>query len=972
MFQRFYLTLLVLSSCCSYSYAQIHPLKTTDSIAQIRWVDSLYAAMSVDQKVGQLFMAQGFSNEGRSHEQNIKQLVQKYHIGGIIFSKGGPVRQAKMNNRLQETADIPLMMAMDAEWGLSMRLDSTFAFPWNMTMGAVRNDTLIKRAGEQIGKHVKRIGMHMNFGPVVDINTNPLNPIIGNRSFGEEKENVTNKALAFMQGMHSQGVLSSAKHFPGHGDTSSDSHLTLPIIDFTADRIDSVELYPYRKLIEAGVSSVMVAHLNIPALGAGAQNPSSISPRIVTRLLQDKLNFKGLVFTDAMEMKGIADVKGPGEADLSAFMAGNDVILISENIPVGIEKIKTAVGTGIITEDRLARSVKKILMAKYKVGLHDYQPVDIENLYEELNTTQNDIIYRDIMENAITVLKNNNGILPIKRLDKQKIAYVSMGDDEGAPFFTELNKYAGVDWIKADKLNELTAKLKDYTQVIVGLHKSNDHPWKDFKFTNKELVWLYEISRLNATILSVFTRPYAMLDLKTTTNLNGIIIGYQNSLIAQQLTAQAIFGGIEAKGILPVSIGDEFPAGTSYITRANGRLSYGIPEQVGLNSAKLSKIDSVVNMAIAKKMTPGAQLLIAKKGKVVYHKSFGYHTYAKKSMVRKDDIYDLASLTKILATLPMLMQQHDQGLFTLEDPLKKLIPDLKNTNKGNIPIIRALSHTGRFKPWIPFYLKTLDSVTKKPLPKYYSSKYSKEFGVQVSEKLFLRSDYSDSLYHQVVESDLRKKSNYRYSDLPYYIFKKYIEDFYDASLAKVAARTYYEKLGAYRTTFKPLKQFKKVEIVPSERDTYFRYAKVQGYVHDMGAAMQNNVGGHAGLFSDAHGVAKMMQLYLNDGIYGDEQFFSKETMQAFNTCYYCEDKVRRGVGFDKPQLSEEGPTCGCVSMTSFGHSGFTGTFAWADPEEDLIYVFLSNRTYPTMENRALIKNDIRSKIQGMIYEAIEW
>ncbi|MAN26561.1 MULTISPECIES: glycoside hydrolase family 3 N-terminal domain-containing protein [Mesonia] len=948
-----------------------HPLKTEDFRVQKAWVDSTYNAMNLDQKIGQLFMVDIFSSKSKAETDKIKDLIKENYIGGIIFSKGGPMRQAKLNNEYQELANVPLLIGMDAEWGLAMRLDSTYAFPWNMTLGAIEDNKLIKKTGAQIAKHCKRLGVHINFAPVVDINNNPDNPIIGNRSFGENKGNVTEKAVAFMQGMQSEGVLSSAKHFPGHGDTDVDSHKSLPTLDFTKKRLDSLELYPFKRMIKEGVSSIMIGHLNVPALEPRINFPSSLSKPIVTDLLQKKLNYEGLVFTDALNMRGVADYDEPGEIDLAAFLAGNDILLISENVPKAAEKIKEAYLADVISEKRLEKSVKKILSAKYKVGLNHYQPVDTNYLIEDLNSIHNDLLYEELMENAITVIKNNKGILPIKNLEDEKIAYVNLGEHlTETSFLQQLKKYTEIDHVQADNLGDLLEKLKDYDLVILGYHKSNSSPWASYHFSEKELVWLHEIARTHQTILSVFARPYAILDIKSTTNIDGIVLGYQNSEIAQQKTAQVIFGAIPAKGKLPVSLGQNFPVGTKFTTQELQRLSYGLPESVGINSAKLYKIDSIAQLAVKEEMTPGIQMLVARKGKVIYQKNFGYHTYENELPVTDTTIYDLASLTKIMATLPLVMELEEQGKISLDTKLKQLIPLAQDSNKADITLKEMLSHYARLQAWIPFYTATLSKDGTHASPKYFRSEKTDIFNVPVSEKFYMRKDIQDSMYQKIIDSDLLTRKEYKYSDLPYYLLKKSLEHYYAASLHTLTQNHLYESLGANYMGYLPLRKFNINEIAPSEVDDYWRFNTIQGTVHDQGAAMFGGIGGHAGIFSNANDVAKMMQMYLNKGSYGGIQYFKPETIDKFNTCYYCEDKVRRGVGFDKPQLEKVGPTCGCVSMTSFGHSGFTGTFAWADPEEEIVYIFLSNRTFPFASNRKLISHDIRTKIQKLIYESI--
>ncbi|MFI1743777.1 glycoside hydrolase family 3 N-terminal domain-containing protein [Thalassobellus sediminis] len=948
-----------------------NPLKTIDVELQQKWVDSVYTSMTLQEKVGQLYMVQVMSDQDNTTKNKVVKLINDHHIGGIIYSNGGPVRQAKLNNELQVLSKIPLLIGMDAEWGLSMRLDSTYAFPWNMTLGAIKDNKLIEETGKHIGEHCKRLGVHFNFAPVVDINTNPLNPIIGNRSFGEDRDNVTEKALAFMKGMQGAGVLANAKHFPGHGDTDQDSHKTLPTINFNEKRIDSIELYPYKKLIKEGLSSVMVAHLNVPSLELRDGYPSSLSKHIVTDILKEQLGFQGLIFTDALTMKGAANFSETGDIDLAAFKAGNDVMLMSEDVGIGVSKIIEAYNKGDITEARLAHSVKKILQAKYKVGLNNYEPIGIHNLVQDLNRLKDDMLYEELIENALTILQNKTAILPIRQLETKNIAYVKMGDADGSVFFNELKKYTKVHEIKADNLDDLMGRLQTYNTVVIGFHKSNESPWKSYKFTDKELVWLYEIARKHTVVLDVFAKPYALMDLKSIENIEGIIISYQNSRIAQEKSAQLIFGALGAKGHLPVSAGDNFVEGEGVPSFGIKRLGYTIPERVGVNSEKLNKIDSIANMAVNRKMTPGIQILVAREGKVIYNKNFGKHTYKGKEKVSFDDIYDVASLTKILATLPLLMELEEQGVVTLDDKLSKILPEYKGSNKANVTIKKMLSHYARLRPWEPFYYHTLDTITKRPSKKYYRSERSAEFNIEVYKNLYLRSDYQDSIQKIIKDSDLLETLRYRYSDFPYYILKKFIENYYDRTLDELVQRHFYKSLGANNTMYNPYRRISNKKIVPTEIDDYYRHQKVQGYVHDMGAAMQNGVGGHAGVFSNANDVAKIMQMYLQKGFYGGKQYFNSETFDKFNTCYYCESNNRRGIGFDKPQLSDEGPTCGCVSMTSFGHSGFTGTYAWADPDAEIVYVFLANRTYPNAGKNLLLKENIRTEIQRLIYEAIE-
>ena len=950
--------------------AQKSPLVTSDSIAQKKWVDSRYEALSLDEKLGQLFMVMVASDQSKASTDNIKSLIEKQKIGGVIFSTGGPVRQAKLTNEYQSASKTPLLIGMDAEWGLAMRLDSTYAFPWNMTLGAIGDSSIVEKVGHRIGEHAKRLGVHINFAPDIDINTNPLNPIIGNRSFGEDRENVAKNGIAFMKGMERAGVLSSGKHFPGHGDTATDSHHALPMINFSEARLDSVELYPFRKLIDAGLSSVMVAHLEVPALELKKELPSSLSEQIISGLLKEQMCFQGLVFTDALNMKGVTDHGKDGDAELAAFIAGNDILLMPKDVEKAKEKLLKAIKKGKISEERLAASVKKILMAKYKVGLHHYQPVDLEHLYEDLNSRKDDLIYEEAIENALTVVKNNFYLMGIKRLENKKIAYVKFGDADSDPFVEELNKYAKVTQVNGQDIETLKKKLEDYNLVIIGHHKSNESPWKPFKFTKKELQWLKEIGeqRSSNLILSVFAKPYALLDVDSFKSIDGVVVAYQNSDLAQRKAAQLIFGAIPANGKLPVTAHQDFPVNTQIRLKSELRLGYSFPERVGFNASKLAEVDTLVKHGLDSLMFPGAQVLIARKGKVVYNKGFGKPTYDSKDSITPDYIYDLASITKILGTLPIVMKMEEEGQIALDDTFQDLIPEYAHSELKNVTVLKALSHYGRLPAWIAFYVDTLDK-NRKPSKEFYRPAPTDGFSIKVTDKLYLTDAYKDSIYDRIGRQDL-KSNRYRYSDVAYYVMKEYIEKTKKEPLDELANEFLYAPIGAFHTSYNPLDKFPKNKIVPSEVDKYYRYETVQGYVHDMGAAMQGGVGGHAGLFSNAEDVAKIMQMYLQDGFYGGTRFLDSRTIKKFNTCYFCDKNVRRGVGFDKPQLEDKGPTCGCVSRKSFGHSGFTGTYTWADPEEEIVYVFLSNRTYPSSSNTLLIKSGLRTRIQKAIYDAI--
>ena len=966
------LILISLLFFVNYIAAQyVDPLLAKNREQQEIWVDSIMNAMSVDEKIGQLFMIQAYSNKDLKHQAEIENYIDKYHVGGLIFMQGTPEKQAKLTNRYQEISNTPLLIGFDGEWGLDMRLKNTYRFPWNMTLGAIEDNTLIEEFGKQLGEHCKRLGIHVNFAPVLDININPKNPIIGNRSFGEDRENVTEKAIAFTKGMQSQQVLACGKHFPGHGDTDADSHHTLPTIPFTKERLDSIELYPYKKLFDTRLASVMTAHLSVSSLESNSDLPTSLSYSTVTELLQEKMGFQGLIFTDGLNMKGAADFSSSAEINLAAVRAGNDILLIPQDIPESFTKLQKAVKDSVITMTRLNHSVKRILKAKYWAGLHQYKPILMDSLSSDLNSFQNEALHHKLVENSLTLVKNTGSVLPIKDLAKNTIAYVKLGDAENETFIDRLKDYTNVDVITGETLDVIIKKLKSYSLVIVGYHKSNKNPWKGFKFKNKELVWLQEIARKKKVILDIFASPYSLQDVKSFTNIDAVLISYQNSKLAQDISAQIIFGARQAKGNLPVSINENFKAGHCLVSANLDRLGYNIPENVGMSSEKLIRVDSIAQEILNERMAPGMQVLVAKNGDVVYHKSFGYHTAAHEKPVKKTDLYDLASLTKILGGVPSIMKAYEDNKFNLGTNLGAIMPILKDTDKDSISVKEALAHNGRLQAWIPYYLHTFDSITKKPSKDFYNVRRTKEYGIQIARNVFLKTSFQDSIYKMIADSPLREKEGYKYSGLIFYLFKDYLEKEYRKPLNVFNDIHFYHPLGATSLTYKPLEKFSKNRIVPTEVDIHYRRQLLHGYVHDQGAAMLGGVNGNAGLFGNANDIAKMMQMYLQGGSYGGKKYFKEETVRKFNTRHFEEEGVRRGLGFDKPQLDPDvKATCGCVSPASFGHSGFTGTYTWADPETELVYVFLSNRVYPNSANTKLVKQNIRTEVQQLVQEAI--
>ncbi len=940
------------------------------------WVDSVFNSLSIEERIGQLFVIAAYSNKGYEHQQQIDKLIREQHIGGLIFFQGGPVRQANMTNHYQNISKTPLLISMDAEWGLAMRLDSTFRYTKQMMLGAMEQDTLIYRMGADIAEQCKRLGVHVNLAPVVDVNNNPDNPVINSRSFGELRKRVADKGIAYMKGMQDHKVLACAKHFPGHGDTGSDSHLTLPVIKHTRKRLDSLELYPFRRMIRNGVGAIMVAHLYVPALDATENTAVTLSPKVVNGLLKNELAFKGLVFTDALNMKGVSRYFKPGDLDVKALLAGNDILLFSEDVQGAIEKIKQAIADGRITQEEINQRCKKILALKEWVGLNHPHHVDIKGLVPDLNKKKYDITYRRIVASSLTLLKNESAIIPFKHLDTLRIASVAIGTQNENAFQKMLKNYAAVDdfqlgsEISAEEVTELINKLDQYNLIIVSIHHTNEKPSKHFGITTSADILISKIAMTKPTVISLFANPYSIKYLKSVSKANALLLAYEDREMPQQYAAQLLFGGIPARGRIPVSATKEFEAGSGLQTGNAVRFQYTVPEDAGINAADLDSIDILAREGISKQAYPGCQVLVAKDQKVIYNKSFGFYTYDAKHRVSNDNLYDLASVTKIAATVPSLMKLADENKFDLNATLGYFLPGMTDTTDyKNLLVKEILAHQAGLVSWIPFYLKTLDK--GEPDTNIYHMQYSDKYSIKVAENLYIRNDYPMQMYRRILKTSLKESGTYLYSDLGYYFFLKIIQDLTGMNLNEYAERTFYSPLGMTTACFNPLDQFDKSLIVPTEYDMQFRKQLIQGYVHDPGAAMLGGVGGHAGLFSNANDLAKLMQMYLNGGTYGGERFLSDSILNLFTACQFCETDNRRGAGFDKPVRDGGwGPTCNCISFDSFGHSGFTGTFAWADPDKKVVYIFLSNRVYPDATNKKLIELGIRTRIMQVIYNAI--
>ncbi|MDZ7744020.1 MAG: glycoside hydrolase family 3 N-terminal domain-containing protein [Bacteroidota bacterium] len=925
--------------------------------------------------MAQLFVVRA-NQPGKSYFREVDKLIEKYNIGGVTFFGSTPYAQLRQTIQWQNKARTPLLISVDAEWGLGMRLDSVMDFPLQMTLGAIQDDSLIYSMGASIARQCKRIGVHMNFAPVVDVNVNPRNPVINMRSFGEDPRNVASKGIAYMKGLQDHGIIATAKHFPGHGDTETDSHLTLPLINQDWERMNEVELLPFREMIRQGVDAVMIAHLYFPLLEKEENTATTLSYNTVSGLLKDSLGFKGLIVTDALDMKGVTKYFPSGEIELKALRAGNDLLLLPQDAEKAIAAIKEAVLAGDIPVRNVYESCKKVLAAKYDALYHE-EKLDEKGLTEDLNSPSDQLLKRKLYGHAITLVRNKNGLVPFYRPDTLRFASISIGDREKNTFQDRLDYYGKFKHFQLSKYftrkeaEDLMQSIEEFNLVIIALNETNILAHEQFGITQRSIKLIQEIAAEKNTVLDLFASPYALAYFDSTSAIDAIVVSYQDNDISQDISAQVLMGGLPARGFLPVTASPEFPVNTGLHTEQI-RLEYTIPAEFNISDSSLQKMDSIALSGINIKAYPGCQVMAAKDGKVFYNKSFGHFTYDQNKTVKNDDLYDLASITKIAATSLSIMKLYQEGKIDIDAPMKRYLPFLRGTAKGDVVIRELMTHQSGLQAWIPYYMFTLDE-NGKPNPEIYSNHISEEYPVRVAENFYIKREYKYDIFDSIIFSPPRETHEYKYSDLGFYFLSTIVEYVTNRPFDLYVQENFYEPLGLTNTTFKPLNKFSRERIVPTEDDQSFRHQLLQGDVHDPGAAMLGGVAGHAGLFSNANELAIMMQMLLNQGTYGGRNYINHNIIEEFTRCQFPAYLNRRGIGFDKPLLifEPEGPNCRSASLASFGHSGFTGTYVWADPENKLIYVFLSNRVHPDANNGKIMRENIRTNLHQAIYDALQ-
>jgi beta-glucosidase-like glycosyl hydrolase/CubicO group peptidase (beta-lactamase class C family) len=949
------------------------------SLSADKWVDSVFKSLTDEQKIAQLIVVRLSSIDPITKkitflDQQVEETVRKYNIGAICLFQGGPVTQANFINHFQSIAQTPILICIDAENGLGMRMDSVIPLPRQMELGAIQDPGIIYQYGHLVGMQCKRIGIQVNFAPVVDINNNPDNPVINDRSFGEDKNKVAKYGLQYMKGLQDVGVMACAKHFPGHGDVSVDSHVDLPVINKTKAELDSMELVPFKTLFRAGIASVMIAHLYIPAIDNKPNQPTSLSYNNVSKLLRKELKFSGISFTDALEMQGVAKYFPAGEAAVQSLIAGNDLLCLPGNIDECIQKINEALKNKKIKWKEINGRVRKVLYAKYQYGLANWQPVNTDHLTEDLNQDIPELNKR-IASHAMTLVRSENPTTIPLLPGKKKIAYLGLGISEENEFARRMQKdykahvYYFDNSLESDKaLATLNLLNNRYDAVIIGIHNYNRYPANQFGMSPSAIWLMQQLQKQNNTINFVFGNPYMI---KNICNGKTIIACYDDNDIAQTTAVDLLEGKFSALGKLPVTVCDSLKYGTGRVA-STGILPFASPESLGFDPKKLLAIDSICQDAIGKQAAPGCVVLVARNGKVFYQKAFGYLSYEKTEPVYPGTLYDLASVTKICATNMGVMKLYDEGKLDLQKTLGDYLPWVRGSNKATLKIWDVLLHQAGLKAFIPFYQETIDkSKEGLPLANIYSNKPAGNYRVRVAENLYMKQSWTDTLYKRILQSDLGTMGKYVYSDNDFIFMGKIVEAISGMSLDQYVRQTYYEPLDMTTTTFRPRDFFSVSRIAPTEQELVFRRQLLRGDVHDPGAAMFGEVSGHAGLFSDAYDLAVLEQMLANGGEIDGKRYLKKETIDLFTA--YHSDSSRRGLGFDKPEkdnLTRKEPyPCLSISPDAFGHTGFTGTCVWVDPKYNLVYIFLSNRVNPLGSNK-LGELSVRGNILECIYKAM--
>ena len=993
-------TLLISLGASARETAKLPNLfNSVDLVAMNQWVDSVFNSLSPEARIGQLIVAAVTPRSNDATRDQVKRLVSQNMVGGLIYEESTVGEQAEVTNLAQSLSAVPLMITIDGEWGLGMRLKEVPNFPRNLILGAIDNDMLLYEYGREVARQCRRMGIQVNFAPVLDVNDNPLNPVIGNRSFGESPELVARHAIAFARGLEDGGVMAVGKHFPGHGSSSEDSHKTLPVINKTMQEINTCELVPFRRFIEAGLSGILTAHLLVPSIDGGKAS-TSLSADCVNDVLRDQLNFDGLIFTDALNMKGATQLL-KGSACVNALLAGNDVLLMPENISDEIAAIKAAVSNGTISQSIIDERCKKILRYKYALDLTSRQHIDTTGLANDINSQYNEVLRRQLTAGSITVIKNNDDILPIHNLQSRHIAVATIGNEKGtaSKFTRRCADYAQIkrfDLAAAGSASQLAESLHDghFNTIIVEVGEDSE--------SNRDALNAV-VKKCKNVVLVITCKPYDIKNYgKAITNkhVKAVVLTYQNSTLAEDYAAQTIFGGNSANGNLPISLAfngkkTRYEAGHGIHYAAN-RLGYSIPAEVGLDNRLTAQIDSVCRLGVQQHAFPGCQVIVARHGKVVYKGSFGTIDYSSSVKVDDNTLFGLASVSKCTGTISGVMKAFDDGKFRLDDKASEYIPGLRDGDKEDITFRDLLYHETGMPASLNMWYMMMDPKTysgelitgaedathtikimngawghkdAKLRTDILSTVKTDKFNIAIADGIWGGRVTYDSVMNRIYHAKLGKKK-YLYSCCNFSLLADAVQRMTHSPLNYYVNNYIFAPLGAYHTLYRPLSKFTRDEIAYTEKDTYLRRQHIHGYVHDELAAFSGGVQGNAGLFSNANDLAKLFQMWLNGGTYGGVRLLKASTVETFTT--QKSPNSHRGLGFDKPVVGnpDASNTCPEATPETYGHTGFTGTCFWVDPKNDMFYIFLSNRVSPTRNNPNFGRISARSHINTLIYRAI--
>ena len=929
---------------------------------------SILDEMTLEQKIAQLLIIRVSSTEDEKYNRELIETIARVQPGGVCFFKGTPRKQALLTNQMQAVSKIPMFVSIDGEWGPAMRLDSCVAFPRQMTLGALseENDSLIYQMGLEVAEQCKAVGVNLNFAPCIDVNNNSRNPVINSRSFGESRDKVCRKATLYMHGMQDGGIATSIKHFPGHGDTETDSHVGLPVIRKSRIELDEMELYPYRYLINENPDMVMVGHLRIPALDSSAKSVSSLSYPIVSQLLKREMGYNGLIITDAMEMKGVRNQnRFEGDVEIRSLLAGVDILLLPGETDSVIAAIKQAVETDVIPEELINERCLRVLQFKRSHGIMGFKPANIAELKARMNSAGAMLINRQIEEKALTLLKNEDNILPLNANTAANTAFLCV---DRKTYQTEYKQIVGEynlpyfymdKKISAKEQTNILTKLAPYKQIIVAFGGSNQLGGSDYGIDQSSVKLLNRLAKEKSVILLHLGNPYALNYFDSLTNYRAVIDAYQFTPTSVAAAMKACFGQIVCEGTLPVSI-NGYPAGSGILMSKTVENFSALPDDI------TRSLDNMLENGIKEKIYPGCVVLALHHGQPVYHKAFGYLDYLRQDKVTLETMYDVASLTKVAATTLAVMKLYDNHEIHLTDKIGKYLPYLAGTDKASLTLEELLTHTSGLPSFIPFY-KSIQGNER-----YLRAYKTENFQVQVAENLYLRNDYPDTIRYKVAHCKLKEKK-YEYSDLNFLLLKDMVETITMQPIEQFLAENFYQPMGLTRTSFMPLQHgFVKQEIAPTEKDVLFRKQLVHGYVHDQTSALMNGNAGNAGLFTTAQELGAIFLMLQNGGMYDGTRYLSENTVTEFTKMHHLHGCQVRGYGFHTPKAPGESSIVPAAASTQiFGHQGFTGTVVWCDPKEELIFVFLSNRVCPDAEPNKLAKSGIRLKAHELVYKGIK-